>query len=155
MRVRFDAQHHVQVSWLAAAEARLSLAADPDLRPGVDAGRNLDRQALGLLDTALAAALCARVLDQAARPAACGTRGRRDDLTEDGLCLSADLARPATARARLVACSRFGPAARAAVAGQKASHVDLLLDAGERLFEGDRQVVTEVIAAVRTLAPRP
>ena len=67
---------------------------------------------------------------------------------------AADLSRATASGARLGASAGLSAAARAAVAGRKTRDIDLLLDAGECLLEGDGEVVAEVVAAIRTLTPR-
>src|SRR5205814_10147606 len=42
LRVRLDAEDDIEIARLASAHPRLAFAADPYLRPGVDAGRALD-----------------------------------------------------------------------------------------------------------------
>src|SRR5207245_6255874 len=49
----------------------------------------------------------------------------------------------------------LGAVARAALARREPRDVDLFLDAGERLLEGDGHVVAEVVAAIRSLPARP
>src|SRR6266851_7713885 len=154
LRVRVDAQHDVQVARLAAAEPRSPLPTQADLRARVHAGRNPDRQSPGLLYAPLPAALDTWALEQAARAPTGRTRRRRDDRAEDRLLLAPDLAGATAPRARFLAGARLGAAARAALTVGQARNIDLLLDADERLFEGDREVVAKIVAAVRTLAPR-
>src|SRR5690349_23407949 len=151
----FDPQHDVEVAGRTATQARLAFAADPDLGPGIDPRRDLHRQTLRLLEPALPSALRARVLQDPARPAAGRARGGGHDLAEERLCGAADLARSAASRTGLLARTRFGAAARTPVAGGRTSDVDLLLDAGERLLEGDRHVVAKVVSAVGALTSRP
>src|SRR5712691_2970837 len=153
--MRLDAQYDVEVAGRTAAHPRLPLAAEADLRAHVDARRNPDRQAPGPLQAALPAALGTRVL-QNPTGAAAGRAGRgRDHLAEERLRRAPDLARAAASRARLGAGARLGAAAGAAVAHGPLRLVDLFLDAGERFLERDRQVVAEVLAAVRRLTPPP
>src|SRR5207302_9739454 len=151
----FDAQDDVKVAWRAAAQPGLAFAADPNLRPGVDPGGDLHREALRFLDPALPAALGARAFQDASPPAACRAGRGGHDLAEEGLGGAPDLAGAPTSGARLLSGAGLGPAARAAVAGRQAWHVDLLLDARERFVERDRHVVPEVVAAVGSLAARP
>src|SRR5205814_8209868 len=93
----------------------------------------------------LAAALGARAPQRRARAAAARTGGGGDDGAEDRLLRAPDLPRPAAGAARLDSGPRLGPRAGAPVARGQTRHLDLLLDAGEGLFERDRQVVAEVI----------
>ena len=107
MGMRLDAQDHVQIAWRAAAHARLALAADPDLRAHVDAGGDVHRQPLCLLDASLTAALLAGVLQDPARATAGRAGRRRHHLAEEGLRGAPDVARAATSRARLLAGARL------------------------------------------------
>src|SRR5439155_17245409 len=112
LRVLFDAKHDVQVAGLPAAQPCLTLPADADLRAGVDAGGDLDREPPRLLDAPLAAALRARVLQQ---PAGASTRraGRtRDHLAEDRLGGPANLPCAAATRAGVSARPVLGPTLR-------------------------------------------
>src|SRR3989454_9648924 len=81
--MRLDPQHDVQITRRTAPYAGLALAAEPDLRPRVDAGRNPHDQPLGLLQPSLPAALGTRVLEDPAGPAARRAAGGRHDLAEE------------------------------------------------------------------------
>src|ERR1700682_1791823 len=152
MLMGFDAQDDIEVSWLAAPEPGLPFPADATLRSSVHAGRDLDRKPFRLLHAALSAAFLARVLEQATCTTAGWTGGSGDDLAEDRLCLAPNLPRATAPGACLLACTWLGAAAAAAIAGGESRDVDLLFDPGERLFEGDRQVVAEIVAAVGPFA---
>ena len=72
-----DGRHvgdHVQVAGLAALDAGLALALEPDLGAVLDPGRHLDVVPLGLADAALAVARRARRLDDGAVAAAAVAR---------------------------------------------------------------------------------
>src|SRR5205814_3779525 len=79
-------------------------------------------------------------------------RRTRDNLAEDRLGGAANLPRAAAARAGLSAGAWLGATPRAPVARRQARHIDLFLDAGERLLERDGEVVAEVVAAVGSFA---
>ncbi len=151
--MRLDAQHDIEVSRLAAAQPGSPLSADPNLRTSVHAGRDPDRQALAHLHAALAAALRTGALQQAPRTSAGWTSGSGDHGSEDGLLLAADLSGAAAAGAGFLTGAGLRPVAPASLAAGKTRDVDLLFDPGERLVEGDRQVVAKVVATVRALAP--
>src|SRR5437016_9376096 len=89
-----------------------------------------------------------------AGPAARRAAGGRHDLAEERLRGAPDLAGAAASGTSLLPGPRLGPTPGAVLAGGEARHVDLPLHPAERLLECDRQVVAEVITAVRPLASR-
>src|SRR5438045_4297634 len=152
LRVLLDAQHDVEVARRSAPIAGLPLPAEADLGARVDAGRDLQLQPLCLLHPALATALSARLLEDAALAPAVVAGDDVDDLAEDRLGGAADLPRAAADRASVGAAPRLGARARAAIAADQAGHVDLLLGARVRLVEADAEVVAEVVAPDDPLA---
>src|SRR5712691_881440 len=151
--MRLHAEHHVQVAWRPAPDARLAFAADTDLRAGVDARRYPHGEPARHGGPPLTSALRARAFQQPARSTAGGACGLRHDRAEDRLLGPADLTRAAAAWARLGAGPRLGATARAPIARRQARHVDLLFGACEGFLESDGHVVAEVVAPVRPLPP--
>src|SRR5229473_524660 len=154
VRVRLDAQHHIQVAWRPAPGAGLALAADADLRTGVHTGRYPHSEPAGDGGATLPSALRAWVLQEPARAAARWAGDLRHDRAEDRLLGAPDLPRAATAWARIRAGARLRAAPGTAIAGREARDVDLLFDSGERLLERNRHVVAEVVSSIRPLPPR-
>src|SRR6266852_6867098 len=152
--MRLDLEHDVQVARGPASHAGLPLTAEPDLRTGVHAGRDLHREPPARVRATLAAALRARVLENASRAATRRAGRGRDHLAEDRLRGAPDLARAPASGTRVLAAARLGAAPGAAFARGQPWHLELLLEAGEGLFERDRQVVAEVISAVGALPAR-
>src|SRR5438445_12978032 len=150
--MRPDAEHHIQVAGRPSADPGLALAADPDLRAGVDARRYAHREPSRDSGAALPPALSARALEQPARPPAGGARGLRHDRAEDRLLRAPDLARAAAARAGLRAGPRLGPTTGAPIACRHPRHVDLLFNDGACFLDGDGHDVVVVYALGCTVA---
>ena len=138
-----DPGGHVEVAGRAAARAGLALAGEPDPRPVLDPGRDVDLVALGLLGQAGAAAGRAGVLDDLAGAAALRA-GLAD--REEALALGVDAAAFA-ARAGDRAGARFGAAAVAGRAALGLRHGDADLGAVDRLVEAEADLGFEVAAA--------
>src|SRR5579875_1047136 len=141
--VRLDGQEDVEIAGSAAAHAGFALAREPDARAVLDARRNRNRQRALTLDAALAAALPARILDDAAGAVAGGT-GALDG--EEAL-LRAHAALAVAGRAVDRPRARLGAVAPAGVASDERRHAHRRLFAVERLFERDLEIVAQVAAA--------
>src|SRR6185312_5570324 len=149
--VRLDREEDVKVARRAAAHAGLALAGQADARAVLDAGRNVDGQRLLLAHAALAAAVPARILDDAAGAVA-GGAGALDG--EEAL-LRPDAAGAVAGRAvdRLRARRRTAPAAGVARRQRRHAHIRLL--ALEGLLERDFEIVAQVVAAGVGALPAP
>ena len=143
-RVLLEVNLHVEVAGRAAVDAVFAFAGEPDAIALVDAGRNLDRQRLVLLDASDAVAAVAGVGDEAAGAVALGA-GLLD--REEAL-LHAHLAVTAAGRAGLRLRARFGAGAVAGLAVFHGRDADLGFRAVCRLLERDFQVVAQVGAAI-------
>src|SRR5262245_42689607 len=138
----------VEVSRRTAGAAVLAFAVQAQALPRGDARRNFSGDPALPADASGAAAGLARLADHAARPAAggAGTRDGEEALLETllsgGLAVSADFGRAARRRAR----------ALARLAGLFARNLDGRLGPGERLLEGDLEVVAQIRAPLRSTA---
>src|SRR4029079_2127233 len=136
---------HEQVPGRSAERSVLALAGEPDPRPVLDAGGDVDAVALALQRQPGAAAVGARMLDDLAAAAALGT-GLAD--REEALTLRID-APPLAARAD----DRLGPRRRSVAvagrAGRLLRHRDRDLRALHRLLEAERDLSLEVATAHR------
>src|SRR5436190_1824387 len=144
---RSHARDHVEIAGLGAAVAGLALAAQADPRAVLDAGRNLDRVALGAPLAAGAAAVRARILDHGAVPAA-ARAGLGEG--EQALALGDD-----AAAVTLGAQRRRGPGLRARAAAFAARGLeldrDLRLDPVQRVLEREPDLDLDVAAPLAAL----
>src|SRR5581483_5435567 len=153
--MRLDAEGEVQIAGRSPAWARLALAGDAHLHVLVDAGGHLHLQRLARLDTTLAVAAVAGVLDDAPLALAARACGDVDHLPEDRLHRAAHLPRPVALRAGDRRVPRLGAGAAAVGTGVGSGHLDGALGAVHRVLEGDLQVHAQVRAALRAGARPP
>src|SRR5207249_166980 len=147
--MRAHPHHDVEVAGRAAPVSSRSLADQADLGPGVDAAGDLDPEPAALLDPTLPVA---DVAGGAENPSLASTgRAARDvdDRAEDRLRLPPDLPRATAGRACFDPGPGLGAGAETALAGRQSRHLDLLVDTLEGLLEGDREVVSKVVASHR------
>src|SRR5580658_9632500 len=143
----------VQVAVGTAAHAGLAAAGDADARTVVDARRDADLQRLLLLDAAAAAAIRTRRLHDLPVAAALGAGRLRDELSERRLAHLALNPAPAAAVARNDQRAGLGAAAAAGRARGEMPEGDLAGRPGVRFLERDLDVVAQVAAARRAVAP--
>src|SRR5580658_125387 len=148
-----DAQVDVEVAVGTAAHAGLAAAGDADARTVVDARRDADLQRLLLLDAAAAAAIRTRRLHDLPVAAALGAGRLRDELSERRLAHLALNPAPAAAVARNDQRAGLGAAAAAGRARGEMPEGDLAGRPGVRFLERDLDVVAQVAAARRAVAP--
>ena len=152
-RVLLHGQDDVEVAASAAVEAHLAFAADADLRALFDSRRNPHLE-LALPHLAPAAStLMARLVDDPALAAAAVAGGDVDELAEDASLGATNLAAAVADGALARLGARLGAQAVADGARLAAVDLDLLLGAEDGLFEGERQAVVEVAAALRLSTP--
>ena len=136
----------IEIAEGAAPGARLALAADANLLIAIHTGGHLYDQTMVLAYPALAATLAAGDGDhRAAAPA--GVAGSHRHHVKEGSALAHLAATTALGAAHRIG-TRLGTAALAAWAPLKATELDLLLAAEDRLLKRQTQVVTQVGTAL-------
>src|ERR1035437_3225278 len=152
-RVWSHVHGHVEVAGRAAADADLALAREPDLMAFVDAGRDRDPDLLMPLGASFAAASTAGRGDDAALAVATIAGRDIDHLSEHRLADAAILAAAAAGASRHRHAAGRGPGPGAGNAPVEQVELDLLLDAADRLVEGDAKVVAQVGARLAAAPP--
>ena len=142
-------QENVEIAIRAAIGARRALARQTDAGALLHPRRHVHRQGAFLLHQARALADLAGIADHLAAAAALAAGAFDGEEALGG----ADLAMPGAAGAGLGAGARLRAAAGAGLAGQHGGHLDLGAAAGEGLFQGDFQIVAQILAAIGPLAP--
>src|ERR1051325_6088153 len=148
-RMLGDLEHNVQIAGRAAVDSGLSFLGEPQLRAVVDAGWNVDLELAFAVDVAFAFALFARTADDLATPSA--LRARPAD--REKRLLVDHLAAAAAHGTRDQAIFGFGAFASAAPALFKTRYLNIGGKAAHRVFEPDLEIVTDVLAALRAMAP--
>src|SRR5262249_442460 len=146
--VRLDAKRDVEVARRAAARRRLTLARHAHVDAVVHARRDVDGDAAHVADAPLPLAARAGRRDDAALAAAAVAEHHVDELPEDGLLDTPDLAGALACGAALRLGAWLGAVAATGRARLPAGNLDVLLAALHRLLEGDGQLVAQVRAAL-------
>src|SRR5437867_3791925 len=139
-RVRLERNDDVEIAGRTAVRARLAFAGQTNPVVRIDAGGNLDRQRLVLLDAARAVACRARLGNDLAGAMTLRTRllNREEPLRD------AHLAAAVTRRTRLRLRARLRAAAVTRRAFVHRRNADLDLGAARRLLERQLEVVPQV-----------
>jgi len=137
-------QHHIQIAGRTVALARLALAAQPDLRAVIHAGRDRHGQLARPLHDAGPGALLARRVDDFAAPVAARALGHVHHAAQERLPDLAHLAGAVTVGAGARAGAHFGAAAVAHVTRVAALDLDINVGPKDRLFELDREIVAQI-----------
>src|SRR2546421_2905051 len=144
-------EYDVKIAGRTVVRAGLTFVRQAQPRAVVHAGRDIDLQLAVDLPVAFAMADSAAFLDDFARSAAlpAGPADGKEALLID------HFATAAASGARRTAAARLGALARAMLAGFEARRLDLGRHPEDRIFEIDLQVVTQVLATLRSIATPP
>lgn len=147
-RVFLDVDDHVKIAWIAPAQASFAVAGAAETRAVVDPTGDFEFDAAGFVDAAIAPAAFARAVDGASGAGTfrAGLRDLEETATADDL----------TAALAHGAGGDFGTGLRASaiagVAGVGLGDFDFFFDTESGFFEGDLQVVTQIAAALTSVA---
>src|SRR5207302_5359972 len=155
LRMRPHAEPNVQVADRATARPHLALTAETERHVLVDARRNGHLDRVPHLDAALAPAVRARILDDAALTATLRTgRGGRH-LAEDRLHGAAHLSRALACRALFRFCPGASSAAMALLALAGTRYLDGPLATEHHFLECDLDVHAQICATLRSAPTAP
>src|SRR5438477_9792706 len=148
-RVLFDLKDHVQILWRAAVSAGMAFVRHTQSGAVIHARRDVHLELTLHLAIALAAAFLAGVADELAAAVArtAGTAHGKEALLIDHF--AASVAGRAGGRAR----SGLGALAAAALARLDGRHLNFRGRAEYGLFKTDLQIVADILAALRPVAP--
>ena len=143
-----DLDEDIQVAGWSAAHACFAFASKPDAGASFNASRDIDGKRFFFLDAALTVALGARVFNRLTR----AVTGRAGAFNGEKTLLRADFTHACASRAGDGLRAVFSASSVTWSTGHSGRDVDGFLEARERVFKIDAQVVAQVVAALGAVA---